>query len=116
LRRDLETFRSRRQARLEARILINKLRAGLEAEGFRYHRRPLSTTSRRRFWRFRPINPAEPQPAYKVKRLTPDERRGLRRSGLTEDQIDAISLVGMGTDEVHELMLRGIGPRVGCRT
>lgn len=116
LRRDLQTFRSRRQARLAARILVDRLRAELEAEGFRYHRRPLSTDSRRRFWRFRPINPDEPQPAYKVKRLTPDERRGLRRSGLTEDQIDAISLVGMGTDEVHELMLRGIGPRVGSRT
>lgn len=111
LRRDLETFRSRRQARLESRILINKLRAGLEAEGFRYHRRPLVLTGRQRFWRFRPINPDEPQPAYMVKRLTADERRALRRGGLTEDQIEAISLVGMGADEVHELMIRRIAPR-----
>jgi hypothetical protein len=34
---------------------------------------------------------------------------------LSDDQIDAVSLVGMGADEVHELMLRGIGPRVRFR-
>ena len=110
-RRDLQTIRSRRHALLEARRLVDKLRAALEAEGFRYHRLPLPFTGRRRFWRGRWINPDEPQPAHKVKRLTPDERRALRRSGLSEDQIEAVSLVGMGADEVHELMLRGIGPR-----
>jgi len=111
LRRDLQTIRSRRDALLEARRLVDKLRAGLEAEGFRYHRLPLAIAGRRRWWRFRPINPDEPQPAHKVKRLTADERRALRRSGLSEDQIDAVSIVGMGADEVHELMLRGVGPR-----
>jgi hypothetical protein len=30
---------------------------------------------------------------------------------LADEQIDAVSLVGMGADEVHELILRGIGPR-----
>lgn len=111
LRRDLQTIRSRRNALLEARRLVDTLRAGLEAEGFRYHRLPLAIAGRRRFWRFRPINPDEPQPAHKLKRLTADERRVLRGGGLTEEQIDAVSLVGMGADEVHELMLRGIGPR-----
>jgi hypothetical protein len=116
LRRDLQTIRSGRNALLEARRLVDKLRAGLEAEGFRYHRLPLAIAGRRRFWRFRPINPDEPQPAHKIKRLTADERRALRRSGLTDDQIDAVSLVGMGADEVHELMLRGIGPRTKSST
>jgi hypothetical protein len=111
LRRDLQTIRSRRNALLEARRLVDKLRAGLVAEGFRYHRLPLATAGRRRSWIFRPINPDEPQPAHRVKRLTADERRALRRSGLTDEQIDAVSLVGMGADEVHELMFRGIGPR-----
>ncbi|MDQ6711977.1 MAG: hypothetical protein M3Z28_02150 [Candidatus Dormibacteraeota bacterium] len=111
LRRDLQTIRTRRNGLLQARRLVDKLRAELEAEGFRYHRLPLPFTGRRRFWRGRWINPDEPQPAHKVKRLTPDERRALRRSGLNDEQIDAISLVGMGADEVHELMLRGIGPR-----
>jgi hypothetical protein len=58
---------------------VDKLRAGLEAEGFRYHRLPLAITGRRRFWRFRPINPDESQPAHKVKRLTADERRAHRQ-------------------------------------
>jgi hypothetical protein len=57
----------------------------------------------------------EPQPAYKVKKLTSDEVRGLRRAGLTEDQIEAVSLVGMGADEVNELMLRGLEPRAKTR-
>ena len=111
LRRDLQTIRSRRNGLLQARRLVDKLRTGLEAEGFRYHRLPLPLTGRRRFWRGRWINPDEPQPAHKVKRLTPDERRALQRSGLSEDEIEAVSLVGLGADEVHELMLRGIGPR-----
>ncbi|MDQ6719389.1 MAG: hypothetical protein M3003_01175 [Candidatus Dormibacteraeota bacterium] len=116
LRRDLQTIRSHRQALLEARRLVDTLRAGLEAEGFRYHRLPLPFTGRRRFWRGRWINPDEPQPAHKAKRLTQDERRALRRSVLTDEQIDAISMVGMGADEVHQLMLRGIGPRASSRT
>lgn len=116
LRRDLQTIRSHRQAVLEARRLVDRLRAGLEAQGFRYHRLPLAAAGRRRFWRFRPINPDEPQPAHKVKRLTSEERRALRRSGLSEDQIEAVSLVGMGADEVHELMLRGLEPRAKPRT
>jgi hypothetical protein len=94
---------------------VDKLRAGLEAEGFRYHRLPLAIAGRRRFWRFRPVNPDEPQPAHKVKRLTADERRALRRGGLSEDQIEAVSLVGMGADEVHELMIRGLEPRAKSR-
>jgi hypothetical protein len=109
LRRDLQTIRSRRHALLEARRLVDKLRASLEAKGFRYHRLPVPLTGQRRFWRGRWLNPGEPQPANKVKRLTSDERRALRRSGLTHEQISAVSLVGMGADEVHELMLRGIG-------
>jgi hypothetical protein len=35
---------------------------------------------------------------------------------LSAEQIDAVSLVGMGADEVHELMLRGIGPRTKSST
>jgi hypothetical protein len=58
-------------------------------------------------WRSEQKTVEEPQPAYKVKKLTSDEVRGLRRAGLTEDQIEAVSLVGMGADEVNELMLRG---------
>jgi hypothetical protein len=115
LRRDLATIRSRRHAVLLARRLVDQLRAQLEAQGFPYHRLPLKLRGRRRSWRFRPINPDEPQPAYKVKRLTQDEMRVLRRAGLTDEQINAVSLVGMGTDEVHELMLQGVrSARTNC--
>jgi len=110
LRRDVETIRSRRRTVVEARRMVDELRAQLERQGFRYHRLPLKAMGRGRFWRFRPINPDEPQPAHKVKDLTQDEARALRRAGLTDDQIEAVSLVGMGTDEVHELMMQGIKP------
>ncbi len=108
LRRDLETIRSRRRALVEARHMVDQLRAQLEAQGFRYHRLPLKARGRRGFWRFRPINSGEPQPAYKVKGLTQDEAHALQRAGLNDEQIRAVSLVGMGTDEVHELIMRGI--------
>lgn len=107
LRRDLATIRSRRAALQAACRLVDQLRRQLEEEGFRYHRRPLQATGGRRWWRFQPINPDEPQPAHKVKGLTPDEVRALRWAGLTDEQIDAMSLVGIGTDEVNELMLHG---------
>jgi len=88
--------------------MVDQLRAQLEAQGFRYHRMPLKLSGRRKSWRFRPVNPDEPQPAYKVERLIQDEMRTLRHAGLTDEQIDAVSLIGMGTDEVHELMLQGV--------
>jgi hypothetical protein len=108
IRRDLATIRSRRHEVLLARRLVDELRAQLEEEGFRYYRLPLKLRGRRRSWRSRPINPNEPQPAYKVQRLTQDEIRALRHAGLTDEEVDAVSLVGMGTDEVHELMLQGL--------
>ncbi len=43
-----KTIRSRRSALVEARRLVNKLRAGLEAEGFRCHRLPLALAGRRK--------------------------------------------------------------------
>jgi hypothetical protein len=47
----------------------------------------------------------------RVKRLTQEEMRALRHAGLSDEQISAISLaqqrLGMGSDEVHELMLSG---------
>jgi hypothetical protein len=99
---------------------VDKLRAGLEAEGFRYHRLPLAIAGRRRSWRFRPINPDETQPAHKVKRLTADERRALRRGGLTDEQIDAVSMVGaaltrsMSSCSVASVHVVGLGSTHRC--
>jgi len=61
-------------------------------------------TSNRKLYHVIPVNRLR-------KAGTADERRALRRSGLTDEQIDGVSQVGMGADQVHELMLRGIGPR-----
>jgi len=41
------------------------------------------------------------------------EQRYLRAAGLTEAQIDAIARVGLGTDELQELLLRGINEAAG---
>lgn len=106
LRRDLAKLRSHRAAVLEARLVVNQLRRELEDRGFRYHRRPLEATPGR-LWRSEQKTVDEPKPAYKIKKPTSDEVRGLRRAGLTEGQIEAVSLVGMGADEVNEFMLRG---------
>jgi hypothetical protein len=107
LRRDLVTIRSRRAAVADARLIVNQLRRELEDRGFRYHRRPLESNGQK-VWRTEQRTLDQPQPAYKVKKLTSDEVRALRRARLTEDQIEAVSLVGMGADEVNELMLRGL--------
>ncbi|HEY9286891.1 MAG TPA: hypothetical protein VIT43_02595 [Candidatus Dormibacteraeota bacterium] len=114
LRRDLATIRSHRVAAMEARLVVNQLRRALEERGFRYHRRPVQPNGDK-MWRAEPKMLDDPEPAYKVKKLTHDEVRALRHAGLSEDQIEAVSLVGMGADEVNELMLRGIDPRVGSR-
>lgn len=107
LRRELTTIRFHRSAVTEARLVVNQLRRELEERGFRYHRRPVQPNGDR-LWRAEQKMLDDPQPAYKVKKLTHDEVRALRRAGLTEDQIEAVSLVGMGADEVNELMLRGV--------
>jgi hypothetical protein len=106
MRRDLATIRSHRAAVMEARLVVNQLRRELEQRGFRYHRRPVQPNGDK-VWRAEQKSPDDPQPAYKVKKLTHDEVRALRRAGLSEDQIEAVSLVGMGADEVNELMMRG---------
>jgi hypothetical protein len=112
LRRDLQTIRSRRRALADARRMVDDLRAELQQQGFRYHRQSLKMRGFLRFRRFRRNDMGQPRPAFEVKELTEDEMRALRRAGLTETQIKAVSLVGMGTDEVNELIVRRIRPSV----
>jgi hypothetical protein len=107
LRRDLATIRSHRAAVMQARLVVNQLRRELEERGFRYHRRPIQPNAYKT-WRAEQKMLDDPQPAYKVKKLTHDEVRALLRAGLSEDQIEAISLAGMGADEVNEFMMRGL--------
>jgi hypothetical protein len=88
---------------VEARRIVTALRAQLQAEGIRFHRWVMR--GRRRIGP--PTHPDRPRPAFKVRRLLPEERAGLRRAGLSSEQVWAINVVGLGSDELNELLLRG---------
>lgn len=92
-----------RWAPVEARRIVRALRAQLQTEGIRFHQWVMR--GKRRIGP--PIHPDRPRPAFKIKRLLRDERAGLRRAGLSPDQIWAISIAGLGSDELNELLLRG---------
>jgi len=92
-----------RWAPIEARRIVRALRAQLQAEGIRFHQWVMR--GRRRIGP--PTHPDRPRPAFKVKRLLQDESAGLRRAGLSPEQVWAISIVGLGSDELNELLLRG---------
>jgi AraC-like DNA-binding protein len=90
-------------APVEARRIVTALRTQLQAEGIRFHQWVMR--GRRRIGP--PTHPDRPRPAFKVKRLLQDETAGLRRAGLSPEQIWAINIVGLGSDELNELLLRG---------
>lgn len=98
-----------RWAQIEARRLVVELRDGLRADGFRFHQ-----------WVMRghraagpPTHRDRPRPAFKVKALTGDEKISLREAGLFADQIWAIGVAGLGSDELNELLLRGLDRSIG---
>jgi AraC-like DNA-binding protein len=90
-------------APVEARRIVRAVRAQLQVEGIRFHKWVMR--GRRRIGP--PTHPDRPRPAFKVKRLLPDERAGLRRAGLSSEQVWAINIIGLGSDELNELLLRG---------
>ena len=92
-----------RWAPVEARRIVSALRAELQAEGIRFHKWVMRGSRRIG----PPTHPDRPRPAFKVKRLLQDEKAGLRRAGLSPEQIWAINIVGLGSDELNELLLRG---------
>jgi hypothetical protein len=92
-----------RWAPIEARRIVRALRAQLQDEGIRFHQWVMR--GRRRIGP--PTRPDRPRPAFKVKQLQQDERAGLRRAGLSSEQVWAISIMGLGSDELNELLLRG---------
>jgi AraC-like DNA-binding protein len=92
-----------RWAPVEARRIVRALRAQLRAEGIRFHQWVMR--GRRRAGP--PTHPDRPRPAFKIKRLLQDERAGLRRAGLSPEQVWAVNIVGLGSDELNELLLRG---------
>jgi len=46
-----------------------------------------------------------------VRNLNPDQRRDLQLAGLSASQVAAISLIGIGADELQELILNGLPQR-----
>jgi len=96
-------FRAARHwAPRRAERLLDELRSQLQADGSVFHR---MTTPRSLWWRrFRREGS---QPAFITKKLNRDEVMGLRRSGLSDEQIWAITVVGIGSDELNQLLIRG---------
>jgi hypothetical protein len=92
-----------RWAPVEARRIVGALRTALEAEGFRFHK--WAMRGRRRIGP--PTHPDRPRPAFKVKRLLHDEKADLLRAGLSPEQVWAINIAGLGSDELNELLVRG---------
>ena len=90
---------ARRWAAPAARRLVTELRQELAAEGFRFHQSSGASGT--------PIHPGRPRPAFIITTLTRDEEMGLRRAGLSDEQIWAITVVGVGSDELNQLILRG---------
>lgn len=85
-----------------ARRLVDELRSQIQADGSVLHR---TITKRPRWWR--PYRREGPRPALITKELNRDEVMGLRRAGLSEEQIWAIMVVGIGSDELNQLFLLG---------
>jgi hypothetical protein len=90
---------ARRWGDQEARRLVAELRHQLAAEGLRYHRSSGASGT--------PVHPDRPRPAFIITTLTHDEVMGLRRAGLEDEQIWAITVTGIGSDELNQLLLRG---------
>lgn len=90
---------ARRWAAPAARRLVAELRNQLATEGFRFHRSSGASGT--------PVHPGRPRPAFIVTTLTRDEVMGLRRAGLSDEQIWAITVAGIGSDELNQLLLRG---------
>jgi hypothetical protein len=90
---------ARRWAALAARRLVAELRNELAAEGFRFHRSSGASGT--------PVHPGRPRPAFIITTLTRDEVIGLQRARLSDQQIWAITVVGIGSDELNQLLLRG---------
>jgi len=89
--------------RRRARKVVAGIQRRLQAAGFRYHRRPRQPGDY-----FVPRG--RPAPAHKADTLFPEEIRRLRDGGLSDQQIAAIQLVGIGQDELNELILNGLPP------
>ena len=83
------------QGRDDARDLVRRLRARLKAAGFHPH-----TINRPQ-----PSGGSGPTTAFKTKVPSPRDVTYLRSVGLTDFEIEAIRRVGIGEDELNELLI-----------
>ena len=98
-RRQLRTEQGR--LRREARLIVSEIQRQLELAGFRAARRdPRVDVSGAREGRNARV--------ALVRELRGDQRLALLGAGLTSDQVAAISLIGIGSDEYHELVVNGL--------
>ncbi len=98
---DLLQARLLRRNASAARPLVIEIQRRLAGRGFRYQRRiPQAGDT------FVPRG--EPARAISVRSLPRDVVRHLEEGGLSREQIEAIRLVGIGQDELNELILRGL--------
>ena len=96
-------FRAARHwAARRARRLVDELCGQIQADGSVFHR---TTTTRSLWWR--PFRRKGSRPAFITKKLNRDEVMGLRRAGRSDEQIWAITVVGIGSDELNQLLLLG---------
>lgn len=104
-RADLESLlnlRLRRRIKRSARRIVADIQRRLREAGFQYHHRPKQHSD--------VFILQTPPPAFKVKKLAPEIIRRLWDGGLSTKQIEAIELVGIGQDELNELILNGLPP------
>lgn len=100
-----QTDRTKRARQTAARTVVAEIRRRLKAAGFVYHKRSGLARLEQPF----PVEaPDDPRQAFVVKELKPHELRQLRAVGLTDEQLRAIDLVGIGTDELNYLLLHGL--------
>ena len=103
-----KTARTEAEARQRARRIVAELQATLQACGFQPH---LDAGHDKAGWRA--ANEDESRPAFTERKLSSAKQRYLRAAGLSDAQIDAIAKVGLGTDELQELLLRGVNQVAG---
>jgi len=88
-----------------AQLVVDEIRRLLGAAGVIYHVRSAKARRARPF----PVDtPDGLRQAFRVKKLMTAEKVRLRANGLSEEQIHAIGLAGLGTDELNFLLLYGI--------
>ena len=83
-----------------ARRIVAGIQRRLEESGFRYHQRPRQPRDM--------FIPKRLAPAHKMSKLDRETIRHLLDGGLSAEEVSAIRLVGIGQDELNELVLRSL--------